>query len=220
MIAWLQKLLRSSIGKKLLMALTGLLLFGFLILHLAENLLLYADRQGSAFDDYVRWLTGWAWIPLAELALGALFLVHIVQALRVHLANRSARRTPYALDPGHGGRTLASTSMIVTGSVVLLFLVLHLVQFRFAPEEARHASMSRIVREEFGKPLTLGVYLLGLIALAIHLSHGLQSALQTLGLAHPRYTPLLQKLSVVLAVLLALGFATFPVYYFASGGSR
>ena len=118
MTAWLGKLLRSSIGKKLVMALTGLLLFGFLVLHLAENLLLYADRDGAAFDRYVHTLTSFSWILLAELALGALFLVHIVQAVRVHLANRSARGTPYASSPGHGGRTLASTTMIVTGSVV------------------------------------------------------------------------------------------------------
>jgi succinate dehydrogenase / fumarate reductase cytochrome b subunit len=219
MIAWLQKLLGSSIGKKLLMALTGLLLCGFLVVHLAENLLLYADRQGSTFDGYVHVLTSMAWVPLAELALGALFLVHIVQAVRVSLQNRAARRTPYALDPGHGGRTLASTSMLVTGSVVLLFLILHLVQFRFAAETER-AHMAQLVRVEFAKPLSLGVYLLGLIALAIHLSHGLQSALQSLGLAHPRYTPFLQQLSVVLAVLLVLGFATFPIYFYASGGSR
>lgn len=220
MIAWLEKLFGSSIGKKLVMALTGLLLFGFLVVHLGENLLVYADRDGAAFDGYVRWLTSWSWIPLAELGLAALFVGHIVQAVRVHLANRSARRTPYALNPGHGGRTLASTSMIVTGSIVLLFLILHLVQFRFAPEEARHASMAAVVREEFKKPLVLGVYLLGLIALAIHLSHGLQSALQTLGLSHPRYTPCVRRLSTVLAVLLALGFATIPVYFFLSGGAR
>jgi len=219
MSAWLKLLFGSSIGKKLWMALTGLLLFGFLILHLAENLLLYADRQGSTFDGYVRWLTSFAWVPLAELALAALFLAHIVQAVRVHLHNRSARRTPYALDPGHGGRTLASTSMLVTGSVVLLFLILHLVQFRFAPE-ARREHMAELVRSEFEKPLVLGAYLLGLIALAIHLSHGFQSALQSLGISHPRATPLLQKLSIVLAVALALGFATFPIYFFARGAAR
>jgi succinate dehydrogenase / fumarate reductase, cytochrome b subunit len=220
MIAWLQKLFGSSIGKKLVMALTGLVLFGFLIVHLAENLLIYADRDGATFDGYVRGLTSMAWLPLAELALAALFLVHIVQAVRVHLSNRAARRTPYAQNPGHGGRTLASTSMIVTGSVVLLFLVLHLVDFRFAAEADKHAGMAGLVRRTFHDPLALGIYLLGLIALAIHLSHGLQSALQSLGLAHPRYTPLVHKLSVILAVLLALGFATFPVYFFASGGSR
>src|SRR5689334_15554961 len=119
MIAWLKELLGSSVGKKLVMALTGLLLFGFLVLHLVENLLLYADRRGETFDGYVHTLTSFAWVPLAELALAALFLVHIVQAVRVSLQNRSARRTPYAHSPGHGGRTLASTSMLVTGSVVL-----------------------------------------------------------------------------------------------------
>ncbi len=219
MSGWLAKTFGSSIGKKLLMALTGLLLFGFLVFHLAENLLIYADRQGSTFDGYVEFLTSRSWIPLAELGLAALFLFHIVQAVRVSLQNRSARRTPYALDPGHGGRTLASTSMLVTGGIVLLFLVLHLLQFRFAPE-AQRVHMAHLVRSEFEKPLVLGAYLLGLIALSIHLAHGLQSALQTLGLAHPRYTPLVQKLSVALAVLLVLGFGTFPIYFFASGGAR
>lgn len=209
----------SSIGKKVLMALSGLLLFGFLVVHLAENLLLYSDRSGETFNGYVRWITSRSWIVFLELGLAALFLVHIVQAVRVSLQNRAARRTPYALNPGHGGRTLASSSMLLTGGFVLAFLLLHLVQFRFAPHE-ESADMAKLVRSEFEKPLVLGAYLLGLIALAIHLAHGLQSALQSLGVAHPRYTPLLQKLSVLLAVLLALGFGTFPVYLFASGGAR
>jgi succinate dehydrogenase / fumarate reductase cytochrome b subunit len=219
MIAWLKELLGSSVGKKLLMALSGLLLLGFLVFHLAENLLIYADRQGSAFDQYVHTLTSFAWLPLAELALAALFLVHIVQAVRVSLQNRAARRTPYVLNPGHGGRTLASTSMLVTGSVVLLFLLVHLLQFRFAPEDERHG-MAHLVRSQFAQPLTLGVYLLGLIALGIHLAHGLQSALQSLGLSHPRFTPLVRRLALLLAVLLVLGFATFPVYFYCSGGAR
>ena len=219
MIAWLGRLFGSSIGKKLLMALSGLLLFGFLVVHLAENLLIYADRTGATFDGYVRFLSARSWVPLAELALALLFLVHVVQAVRVSLQNRAARRTPYAREPGHGGRTLASTSMLVTGSFVLLFLILHLVQFRFAPP-AQREHMARLLRSEFEKPLVLGAYVLGLIALAIHLSHGLQSALQSLGLAHPRYTPLVRGLSVVLAMLFALGFGTFPVYFFASGGGR
>ena len=215
MIDWLAKLFGSSIGKKLVMAVTGLLLIGFLILHLAENLLLYADREGATFDGYVHGLTSFSWLPLAELALAALFLVHIVQALRVSLQNRATRRTPYALEPGHGGRTLASSTILVTGSVVLLFLILHLVQFRFGPAAERE-QLSTLVKSEFQKPIVLAVYLLGLTALAIHLSHGFQSALQTLGLAHPRYTPLVRRFSVLLAILLALGFATFPVYFFFS----
>ena len=212
-------MIRSSIGKKLLMALSGLLLFGFLVVHLAENLLMYSDRSGSTFNQYANWLSTRSWIPVLELGLAGLFLLHIVQAVRVTLQNRAARREPYALNPGHGGRTLASTSMLLTGGFVLLFLILHLVQFRFAPLEQRE-HMTQLVRSEFEKPPVLAAYLLGLIALAIHLAHGLQSALQSLGAAHPRYTPLLQKLSVLLAVLLALGFGTFPVYFFASGGAR
>jgi succinate dehydrogenase / fumarate reductase cytochrome b subunit len=209
----------SSIGKKLLMALSGLLLFGFLVVHLAENLLIYSDSSGATFNTYAHWLSSRSWIPLLELGLAALFLVHIVQAVRVNLQNRAARLEPYALNPGHGGRTLASTSMLLTGGFVLLFLILHLIQFRFAPIEQRE-HMTQLVRSELQKPPVLAAYLLGLIALAIHLAHGLQSALQSLGVAHPRYTPLLQKLSVLLAVLLALGFGTFPVYFFASGGPR
>ena len=219
MSGWLARLFGSSLGKKFLMALTGLLLFGFLVVHLAENLLLYSDSSGAAFNGYASWLSSRSWIPLLEAGLCALFLAHIVQAVRVSLRNRAARRQPYALNPGHGGRTLASTSMLLTGGFVLAFLVLHLAQFRFAPE-AQRAHMTQLVRSEFEKPLVLAAYLLGLIALAIHLAHGLQSALQSLGVAHPRYTPLLQKLSVLLAVLLALGFGTFPVYFFASGGPR
>ncbi len=220
MSAWLRKLFGSSLGKKLVMALTGLLLFGFLCVHLAENLLLYADRDGSTFDGYVRLLTAQAWIPLAELALGALFLVHIVQAFRVSLENRGARRTPYALSPGHGGRSAASTSMLITGSVVLIFLILHLLDFRIGRLTRENEGMAALVREKLSSPLGAAVYLLGVTALGLHLSHGFQSAFQTLGWSHPRYTPLVRKLSIVLAVLLALGFASFPIFFLTSGGSR
>lgn len=221
MIAWLSKLFGSSLGKKLVMALSGLLLFGFLCVHLAENLLIYVDGEGKAFDQYVDFLTAQAWIPLAELALGALFLVHIVQAFRVSLENKGARRTPYALTPGHGGRSLGSTSMLITGCVVLIFLILHLLDFRIGRlSHEEHEGLFALVRAKLSTPLGAGLYLLGMLALGLHLSHGFQSAFQTLGWSHPRYTPLVRKLSIALAVLLALGFASFPIYFLVSGGSR
>lgn len=220
MIAWLQKLLGSSLGKKLVMALTGLLLLGFLLAHLAGNLLLYADQDGKAFDGYEHALSSNALLPLAELGLGALFLVHIVQALRVSAENRGARKSGYALDPGHGGRTLGSSTMLITGGVVLVFLVLHLIDFRVGKLSQEEYSMAGMVRSKLGTPLGAGVYLLGMVALGIHLSHGFQSALQTLGVSHPRYTPLARRLCVALAILIALGFASFPIFFLAGGGAR
>ena len=107
--------------------------------------------------------------------------------------------------------------MMLTGLVILVFLVVHLAHFRL--QKAEGVSMAGLVRHELGKPLGAGVYVVGMIALAMHVSHAFQSALQTLGINHPKYTPLARKFSLVLGVVLGLGFATFPLYVFFLGGN-
>jgi succinate dehydrogenase cytochrome b subunit len=217
MLSWLKRTADSSIGKKVLMALSGLALIGFLIAHLAGNLTFYADSDGAAFDHYAETLESNPLLPLAEFGLLVLFVAHIALGLRVTAQNRDARKSRYAIRTSHGARTPGSSTMILTGLVILVFLVVHLMHFRLQKDDG--VSMAGLVYEELSKPLGAGVYVVGMIALAMHVSHAFKSALQTLGLNHPKYTPVLDKVSLGLGVLLGLGFVSFPLYVFFLGGT-
>jgi succinate dehydrogenase / fumarate reductase cytochrome b subunit len=220
MLSWLGKTLSSSIGKKLVMALTGLGLIGFLIVHLSGNLLIYSAEQGKAFDAYEQTLSANPLLIVAEIGLLALFAVHVYFALRVSLQNREARRERYLVRASLGAKTLGSATTLLTGVVLLVFLVIHLWDFRIAKiSEDEGYSMAALVRARLGQPVGAGVYLLSMIALGLHLSHGFQSALHTLGLKHPRINPVIGKVSLGLAVVLALGFASFPIYFFLTRGA-
>lgn len=220
-MSWLGRTLSSSIGKKLVMALTGLALVGFLIAHLAGNLLIYRGERGEGFDAYERMLTSNPLLPLAEIALLALFVVHVVLAFRLSLQNRESRRDRYAVRASRGEKTLASASMLATGVVILFFLVIHIWDFRIGKLAADEGySMAGMVRARLETPVGAGIYLFSMIALGLHVSHAFGSAFHTLGLKHPRLDPLIGRLSIALAVLLALGFASFPIYFFLTRGAR
>lgn len=215
MMSRLQTFLRSSIGKKALMALTGLLLIGFLIAHLAGNLTLFADSDGGAMATYASKLADLGpllWI--AEIGLVVLFVVHIALGLRAAMENREARPARYKDAAPKGGRSAASVTMIATGVVVLLFVVVHVIDFRLAAGLLAHpepATLAKAVVERLSSPIGAAIYFVAMIALGIHLWHAFQSALQTLGLRHPSYQPLIQRLGAGLAVVVAGLFAAFPL---------
>jgi succinate dehydrogenase cytochrome b subunit len=206
--------LRSSIGEKSLMALTGLALVGFLIVHLAGNLTLFADEEGAAFDRYAKGLEDSPLLLVAELGLALLFLAHIALALRTSFENREARSERYAIRTSLGKRTLASSSMLVTGVVILVFLVIHLLDFRLR-ERAPDGLAAMVVRR-LSTPLGAGIYLLGVAAVGLHLSHAVRSALQSLGLNHSRYNLLMTRGGLALALILFAGFASFPIVLLSS----
>ena len=220
--SWLRLLRTSSIGKKVVMAVSGLLLIGFLIAHLAGNLLIFSGDRGAAFDEYAAKLEANPLLPVVEVGLFVLFAVHILMALRVSSENRQARRRGYAVRSTMGERTLASASMLFTGIVVLAFLVVHIADFRIGKRSMDPAtgSLAALVKKRLREPLGAAVYLAGVTALGIHLRHAFRSALQTLGVSHPRLNPLLVRLGWIIAIVLGVGFASFPIVLFASGGSR
>jgi len=217
MLSWLGRLLGSSIGKKVFMALTGLALIGFLIVHVAGNLTLFVDEDGSSFNAYAHALESNPLLPIAEVGLLALLVAHIALGLRVSMDNKAARESRYELRASMGEKTLASSSMLVTGIVILIFLVVHIVDFRI-PKMFDDIDLAEAVKVRLSSPLGAGIYLVGVAALGLHLSHAFKSAFQTLGINHPRYTPWIRCASLGLAVLLFLGFASFPIYYFLQGG--
>ena len=128
--------------------------------------------------------------------------------LRTALENREARPSRYKTLESHGNRRPASVSMIISGVLVLIFLIVHLVDFRFAEEDPR--GFSYMVVERLSTPLGATIYFLGVGALGFHLLHAFQSLFQTLGLHHPRWKPLIDATGVGLAALLAILFWLFP----------
>jgi succinate dehydrogenase / fumarate reductase cytochrome b subunit len=210
--------LESSIGKKIMVALAGLFLSVFLLVHLAGNLFLFSGSR--AFNRYASLLEHNELLPVAEIGLVVLFLIHIALAVRAWFANRAARPVGYQVYAGKGARTPGSRSMAVTGTLVLAFLIVHLKTFRFAPEAVREADLYALVVHWFRNPWYSAFYVLALGGLGLHLSHGVQSAFQTLGLNHPRYTPLIKKLGLAFAVLVAIGFMSMPIYFGFLGGAK
>lgn len=204
---WVGRVLSSSIGKKVQMALTGLLLCGFLVTHLAGNLFLFGGRE--MFNHYAEKLSGNPLLPIAEVGLAALFVLHAVTALRVTWQNRRARPVGYAKGAWHGGKTPGSATMAVSGILILAFLIIHLKTFRFAPDRS---DLYAVVMAWFQNKLYSGFYVAAMIALGLHLSHGFWSAFQTLGVDHSKYTPWIKCAGKGFAALIAFGFASIPIW--------
>lgn len=201
--------LRSSIGRKFLMSLTGAALMVFVLGHLLGNLTLFADSTGATFDAYAHAIESNPALPLIEIGLAALFVVHIALGIRLALDNRDARPSRYKELGAHGQRSMASLTMPVTGVLVLIFLVVHLIDFCLAERDP--AGLAAMVVTRLATPLSVLVYAVGVIALGVHLWHAFQSAFQSLGLFHPRYRQLVRNAGRVFAVGVAAGFVAFPV---------
>jgi succinate dehydrogenase / fumarate reductase cytochrome b subunit len=217
-MTWLVRYLRSSIGKKQLLALTGLGLVGFLVAHLAGNLLLFVGKQ--KFNEYSHALVSNPLIYAAEAGLAGLFLVHLGLAVKLTLENKDARPVGYAVVRSRGGpsrRSLASQSMIYSGALVLAFLVLHLFTFKFGEyREVVHSGVAMrdmhwLVIKAFKNPLYIAWYVLSMAVLGLHLSHAIASIFTTFGLESPSYTPAVRRASLAFGWALAAGFGLIPV---------
>ncbi len=214
---WLGRILVSSIGKKLLMAVTGTAFVGFLCIHLAGNLTLYGGE--GLFNSYVEHLHALGpLIPAAEWILVFLAAVHVGTGLVLFLENRRARPQGYHLKKRAGGRTLSSATMPYTGFLILLFVVFHLVDFHFADRTG--TTLYHIVAGAFSNPLRVAVYVVVMAVVAVHVSHGFWSLFQTLGLNHPKYMGLVERAGLVISLVFGIGFGSIPLFVslFAHGG--
>ncbi|MBW1697241.1 MAG: succinate dehydrogenase cytochrome b subunit [Deltaproteobacteria bacterium] len=206
---WFFEALTSSVGKKLLMAVTGLGFCGFLIAHLAGNVTMYGG--GEAFNAYAAKLHSLGLIlRIAEAGLVFFAIVHITTGAVLFFQNLRARPVRYHVKKTAGAQSLAAATMPYTGILVLLFVVNHLMDFSFV--DKAHASIYQIVSEKFSNPLYVILYIVGMILVAVHVSHGLWSAFQTIGANHPKYMPFLRKMSIVFSILIGIGFGTLPIY--------
>jgi succinate dehydrogenase / fumarate reductase cytochrome b subunit len=212
----------SSVGKKQLMALTGLGWCGFVLVHMLGNLIYLVGP--ADYNQYSENITGNKefYYPI-EAGLVTLLALHITFAMLVVLQNRRARPVGYAVGQGGSDKTaasMASRSMAYTGTLVLVFLVFHLIHFRFGPvypyqyHGLEIRDLARLMREFFQSGLYVGVYFFFLFVLSFHLQHALWSSIQTLGLIPGGKEACLRKISVAFGILVSLGFAVTPVFIF------
>ena len=221
----------SSVGKKLLTGITGLALMGFIVTHLLGNLNLFVGSE--AFNRYTAALHALGGLLyVAEAGLVALFALHAISAIGVWRSKSAARSVQNTLVASKGApsrQSLSSRTMIVTGSVLLAFLVLHVAQFKYGVfggaeytttvdgEEVR--DLFRLVAETFQNPAWVVLYMSVMALLGFHLRHGFWSAFQSIGLLDPRIRPVAYSASAIFAVVVALGFFVMPLYLFATGAS-
>jgi len=206
---WVIKTLGTAVGKKLLMAVTGLSFCGFLAAHLAGNLTLYGGAD--AFNSYAEHLHSLGpLLTVAELGLLTLFVVHVLTGLVLFLQNLKARPQRYAVDRSAGGRTLGSRTMPYTGVLILLFIIYHLMNFHFVDKSG--TTIFAIVAGTFASPVHMVLYIAAMVVVALHVSHGFWSLFQTLGANHPKYMPAIKILGLLFALVVGVGFGFIPIY--------
>jgi succinate dehydrogenase / fumarate reductase cytochrome b subunit len=210
----------SSVGTKVLIAVTGLLLFLFLVLHLAGNLLILLGPD--IFNEYSQKLISNPLVIPMEIGLLLIVLVHIYKTVKMYLQNQQARPERYAVKKpaGHTSRkSLASSTMIVSGLVTALFVIVHLQQFKYGTfYQATDATVRDLYRTEvevFQNPLWVAAYVVCMGLIYLHLRHGFASAFQSLGASEEMGKRLL-RVGLVVAVIIGGGFAVIPLFiYFA-----
>lgn len=205
-MGWLSRSINSSIGKKTVMAVSGLILGLFVAAHLAGLTNIFRGR--AAFTAYATRLheQGWLLRPI-ELLLFMVFLIHIVVGLILFLENRRAKPTRYAVRKSSGGQTWGSLTMPYTGLFLLLFLGYHLARFSLND----YTSIDDLLRKSLSQPATGTFYLTALLALGLHLSHGLWSSLQSLGLSHPKYDQFMEYGGLGISVFITTLFGMIPI---------
>ncbi|MDH4200343.1 MAG: succinate dehydrogenase cytochrome b subunit [Spirochaetia bacterium] len=212
---WLADGLSRSTGKKFLMAMTGLFLITFLMVHLFGNLLLLVNDNGISFNEYSKNMSHSKIIRVMEIFLFTGFIFHIGFGATVSIQNRLARKIPYAVIKSSETSSFFSRYMFHTGSLVFIFLLLHLNSF-FIPHRVLESGLSMYESAliVFHNPLFVLFYIFAMILLSFHLMHGFQSAFQSLGIHHNKYTPSIKLLGRFFALVVPLVFAVIPVYIY------
>jgi len=209
----------SSVGQKLVIGITGFLLFLYLLIHIAGNLIVFLGPQ--AFNRYAYVMEyGNPLLPAIELGLLLVVLIHIYKTVRMYLGNQNTRPVAYAKkkSAGHTTRkTFASSTMIVSGLWLLAFLVIHVKAFHdgWGHEYEWPAGGRDLYRQEmetFQNPLMVGFYVISMVIVGSHLWHGISSSLQSLGADHPKWTPRGLVLGKVVAVALAGAFIVIALW--------
>jgi succinate dehydrogenase / fumarate reductase cytochrome b subunit len=208
------------------MSLTGLFLILFLVVHLAGNLQLLKDDGGASFNAYAYFMTTNPIISFIGIGNYIFILLHAFLGLVIWFKNKAAKGSKYAVR-SNAEVTWASKNMALLGTLILAFIFIHMGDFWFKMKFTDQLAMVSVdgldhqvkdlyaqVSHTFSNPLMVAAYVVGLATLAFHLWHGFQSAFQTLGLNHPKYSPIIKGLGKAFAIIIPLGYAVIPLYYF------
>ncbi|HEY0273930.1 MAG TPA: succinate dehydrogenase cytochrome b subunit [Chitinophaga sp.] len=216
----------TSIGKKLLVGATGFFLCSFVLVHLAGNFQLLYNDKGEAFNAYAAFMGHNHLIQFIAWGLKLVILVHAFIALQLTFRNRAARPVRYAVNPGNQTSSWYSRQMAIMGSILLIFIIIHLKDFWFqfhygevpvaTYNGQEYQDLYKVVQVAFKELWIVVIYVIGMIALSFHLVHGFRSACQTFGLNHVKYNGLLNFIGVwIFGIAVPVGFAIIPlVIYF------
>lgn len=211
--------LSSAIGRKQIMGLTGLVWSGFVLTHMLANLLIFYSAE--AYNKYSHALVSNPLLYLAEAGLLLTLLFHVYDGIMLTIKNKQARPTKYAMAPnGAKSARFQSRFMIFHGSLLLVFIILHLITFKYGThysvtyDGVEMRDLHRLVLEVFQSPGYVAWYAISMVAVGFHLSHGFYSAFASLGVYHPTYSYWLSKFGYLYAAVIALGFVSQPVYVF------
>ena len=211
--------LSSSIGKKVIMGLTGLFLVSFLVIHCFLNSLIFFNDGGLVFNEGAHFMASNWLIRAMEIVLFLGLILHAMQALVLTLENRKARPVGYAKVHGGANSTWYSRSMGLLGTLILIFLIVHLAHFwvksRFTglpgEDSNGHENLYAVMQTTFTYGWVVALYCFSMVSLAYHLLHGFQSSFQTLGLNHRKYTPFIKKFGVAFSIIIPVIFAAMPL---------
>lgn len=216
--------LNSNIGLKLIMGVTGLALALFLVVHVAGNLTLLVSPE--LFNQYAYMLTSnKALLYTAEAGLIAMFGAHIYAAITLSRRNKKARSVRYAVksNSNRSRRSWLSSNMAITGTFLLVFLVFHLMNFKFGEyiptvqNGTEMRDLAALVIADFSQPLKVAFYSIAMLVMTMHLLHGVRSAFSTLGAEHPRISKIIALGSKGLVVAVGLGFLIIPLWIYFIG---
>jgi succinate dehydrogenase / fumarate reductase, cytochrome b subunit len=206
----------SSIGRKLVMGLTGLFLISFLVIHVGINSMIFFNDGGATFNEYAHFMSHNFIVRLLEIGLLAGIIIHIYQGFYLTLQNNKTRPSKYAVSAGNATSKWYSRSMGVLGSLLLIFLAVHLSQFWLDTKKGLYITGEEVnpfneMKMAFSHLWVVSVYVLGVIALAWHLIHGFPSAFQTLGINNPKYNGLIKTAGLGFTIIVCTLFALMPI---------
>ncbi|HAO46216.1 MAG TPA: succinate dehydrogenase [Chitinophagaceae bacterium] len=209
----------SSIGKKLVMGLTGLFLISFLVIHCTINSMIFFNDGGEMFNTYAHFMSHNYIVRVIEIGLFAGLLVHIIQGLMLMKQNSAARPVKYEVNAVSENSKWYSRSMGLLGTLLLFFLILHISKFFVNTKIALYSgdephNTYEEMKEYFQQLWVVVAYIAGVVSLFWHLLHGFPSAFQTLGINHKRYTPIIQMAGTAFSVIVCILFALMPLAFY------
>jgi succinate dehydrogenase / fumarate reductase cytochrome b subunit len=226
-MSWVTKTLNSTLGRKLIMALTGLFLILFLIGHVAGNMQLFYNDGGEAFNIYAKFMTTNPIVKVLSYLTYISVIGHVIYSAMLSSQNRAARPIGYAVSAGSTNSAWSSRNMGILGTIILVFLAGHMYTFWYQMhwgdiplvtyDGVEYKDLYTVVQVAFQQTWLVAWYVIAMAFLAFHLSHGFASAFQTLGLNHTKYSPAIKAVGTLFCIVVPVLFAAMPLYiYFNS----